>query len=149
MPWICCNCMFGIDNGGAGAACEVCSRLVVVYMYVYMCMCECMYVCIYECVYVCICIYVYVCVYIWMSVCVYVYICMCVFVCISIYIIYMYRYQLCVFIVGFGRGWHLVLVLLILLWAIKYLLGISDVNGKISFTQRYFWLIYLFCCNFL
>ena len=46
-----------------------------------------------------------------MCVCVYVYICMCVFVCICIYVIYMCRYQLFVFIVGFGRGCYLVLVL--------------------------------------
>ena len=42
-----CNCTFGLGNGGQRAACGVCSRLVVLYMYVYMCMCECMYVCMY------------------------------------------------------------------------------------------------------
>ena len=82
------------------------------------CICICIYVCvnvcIYVCVYVCVSIYVYVCVYIYECV----YVCMHIFIyvcmCVCIYVIYRYRYQLFVFMVGFGRDWHLVPVLLLL-----------------------------------
>ena len=70
------NCMFGVDNGDAGAACGVRSRLVVMYMYI----CS-----IYVCVYVCACIYVCVYIYIWMCVCVFVYINVCVCMCANVY----------------------------------------------------------------
>ena len=76
------NCMFGVDNGGAGAACGVCSRLVVMYMYMYMCMCECMYICLCLCmcmyICICVCVYIYECVYVCMYI--YMYVCMCVYV---------------------------------------------------------------------
>ena len=66
------NCMFGVDNGDAGAACGVRSRLVVMYMYI----CS---------IYVCACIYVCVYIYIWMCVCVFVYINVCVCMCANVY----------------------------------------------------------------
>ena len=87
------NCILRVGNGGAGAVCGVCSRLVVMYMYVYMCMCMGIHVCIYVCVYVCVCICIYVCVCMYMCVCIY----MCVSICAYMYIyIYIYYIYICI-----------------------------------------------------
>ena len=84
--------------------------------YVYVCeyvyVCVCMYV---YSMFLCICIYMYICmcIYVYMHVCVSVRMCiyMCMYMCVYMYS--MYRYQLFAYIVGFG--WHLVLMLLLLI----------------------------------
>ena len=92
---------------------------------------QCLFICM--CICVCVCTYVYIIICMCLCMCLYMYICMCVYVCMCIYI-YMQRQQSFAFIVGFERGQHLALVFLLLLWASKCLLGISDFNDKISFN---------------
>ena len=93
------NYMFGVGDGGTGAVCGVCFRLMITY--VCMCLCACVFVCvcIYMCTCMCVCIYIYVYVYMYVCMYMYVYMCVCVRICvyacmhIHIYMQNMYMYE--------------------------------------------------------
>ena len=89
-----------------------------------LCICICM--CIY--IWMCVCVYVYICICVCVCVCVCVYVCVCIYVNICIDISYLSS------LLGLGVVGTFFWCYCYWLWAIRPLLGISDVNSKISFN---------------